>query len=339
MTNTTDFDYPLPTAAVAQQPVEPRDDARMLVDQGPERPPDHRRVHDLPDMVGPGDLLVVNDSRVLPARLRLRKATGGAVEVLLLERAADGTSWEALVRPGRRVPPGTELTDGDLRVRVGERLPAGRRKVSLDTGPEVGEDAALAAHGEIALPPYITRALADPERYQTVFADRPGSVAAPTAGLHLTTDVLERCRARGAAVATVELRIGLGTFRPIETERVEDHTMHAESYRVPAATRDAAVAAERVIAVGTTALRGLETAIATDRLEGRTDLFVRGDHDFVVVDALLTNFHVPRSSLLVLVDAFIGPRWRRLYQEALIEGYRFLSFGDCCLLDRRWGRA
>lgn len=339
MTETADFAYPLPRRAVAQTPADPRDAARMLVDRGPERSPLHSHVRDLPEHVGPGDLVVVNDSRVLPARLRLRKVTGGAVEVLLLERGPESGTWDALVRPSRRVPPGTELVTGDLRVRVGEHLDGGRRRVTLDPGPATDEEVALARHGEIPLPPYITETLADAERYQTVYADRAGSVAAPTAGLHLTSEVLDRCRAAGAEVASVELRVGLGTFRPIEVDRIEDHTMHAESYRVPERTRGAVETARRVVAVGTTTLRALETSATTGQDEGRTDLYVHGDHPFRTVDVLLTNFHVPRSSLLVLVDAFIGPRWRRLYSEALIEGYRFLSFGDCCLLDRRWGRA
>ncbi|MEQ1788768.1 MAG: S-adenosylmethionine:tRNA ribosyltransferase-isomerase, partial [Acidimicrobiales bacterium] len=171
-----------------------------------------------------------------------------------------------------------------------------------------------------------------PERYQTTYADRPGSVAAPTAGLHLTRAVLDAIAARGAAVRNVELVVGLGTFRPIATDRVEDHQMHAERYVVPESTMDACRAAERVVAVGTTTVRALESAAATGALSGRTDLFIRGDRPFAVVDALLTNFHQPRSSLLVLVEAFVGPRWRGLYEEALRAGYRFLSFGDAMFL-------
>jgi S-adenosylmethionine:tRNA ribosyltransferase-isomerase len=184
----------------------------------------------------------------------------------------------------------------------------------------------------VPLPPYIHQPLADPERYQTVFARRTGSVAAPTAGLHLTGDVLDRCRARGVRIERVELQVGLGTFRPIATEHVEAHHMHAERYQVPAEVLVAAAEATRVIAVGTTVVRSLESAAATGRCEGSTDLFIHGDYDWRVVDLLLTNFHVPRSSLLVLVDAFVGPRWRTLYDEALAEGYRFLSFGDAMLL-------
>ena len=326
------FDYELPPSVIAQVPVEPRDAARLLVDRGPEAPPEHRTIAALADLVGPGDLVVVNDSRVMPARLHLRKPTGGAVEVLLLERVR-GDEWEALLRPSRRVAAGTVLTDGRLELVVGGDLGDGRRRVCFPGGPD-----ALAASGEVPLPPYIREPLADPERYQTVYARRPTSVAAPTAGLHLTTGVLDRCRARGAAVASVELAVGLGTFRPLTVDRVEDHPMHAERYRVPPAVLAAAAAADRVVAVGTTVVRALEAAAATGRAEGRTELFISGDFAFGVVDVLLTNFHVPRSSLLVLVDAFVGPRWRRLYATALAEGYRFLSFGDAMLLDRRWGR-
>jgi len=307
-------------------------------------------VRDLPALIEPGDLLVVNTTRVLPARLHLHKASGGAVEVLLLERGPDGR-WEALVRPGRKVAPGAVLrpaaeAPGDLAVEVGE--PVGHEGVRLvrlliDGDPVVEGDAlvggaelaALERVGQVPLPPYITTPLVDPERYQTVFAERPGSAAAPTAGLHLTAELLAACRARGVAVAPVELVVGLGTFRPIATDRVEDHVMHHELYRVPAETLAACRAARSVVAVGTTALRALESAAATGQLEGRTDLYVHGDFPFQIVDRLLTNFHLPRSSLLVLVEAFVGPRWRSIYDEALSADYRFLSFGDAMLLTRR----
>ena len=283
----------------------------------------------LPDLLGPGDLLVVNDTRVLPARLQLHKATGGQVEVLLLVRQGEGR-WEALVRPGRRVAPGTVLEDHTGPVlEVGAELGDGRRAVVL-----CRSEADVLASGEVPLPPYIHEALADPDRYQTVYADRAASVAAPTAGLHLTDAVLDRCRARGAAVVSIELEVGLGTFRPITTERVEDHDMHVERYAVPEATWAACEAADRVVAVGTTTVRALEAAALTGDRAGETKLFIHGDHEFRVVDALLTNFHTPRSSLLVLVEAFIGPRWRALYEEALAEGYRFLSFGDAMFLSR-----
>lgn len=333
---TARFDYPLPDEAIAQAPVEPRDAARMLVDRGATRPPEHRVVADLPRFVGPGDVVVVNTTRVLRARLHLRKPTGGAVEVLLLE-PVDGDRWEALVRPGRRVPPGTALTapddpDGiDLVVEVGDVLDDGRRLVRLVTADLA---AALERHGEVPLPPYISEPIADPERYQTVYAEQPGSVAAPTAGLHLTERVLDGIRAAGAEVVGVDLWVGLGTFRPISVDHVEDHEMHTERFQVPEATWAACQRADRVVAVGTTTVRALESAAALGRLSGRTDLFLRPGSTLAVVDVLLTNFHLPRSSLLVLVEAFAGPHWRDLYDAALTEGYRFLSFGDCMLLGR-----
>jgi S-adenosylmethionine:tRNA ribosyltransferase-isomerase len=354
--DTADFDYELPEARIAQRPVEPRDSARLLVDLGPaadtiaEPGVEHVRVHDLVDQLDPGDVVVVNTTRVMPARLHLVKQTGGAAEVLLLERregdARSGT-WEALVRPGKRLRPGTTLTDrtggGVLQVVVGDDIGEGVRLVRLEAG---GGDLSEAIErvGEIPLPPYITTPLGDPDRYQTVYSDlaHPDSSAAPTAGLHITPEVLEVMSARGVAVVDVELVVGLGTFRPIEVDRVEDHHMHRERYRVPRSTLDACDRAHdrggRVVAVGTTAVRALESAAATGRLEGHTELFIREGFAFRVVDRLLTNFHLPRSSLLVMVDAFAGPRWRELYQAALAGDYRFLSFGDAMLLTRvdRW---
>lgn len=326
--------YDLPESAIAQVPAEPRDSARLLVDRGPGVDPSHLLVRDLPSLLRPGDLLVVNETKVLPARLRLSKATGGAVEVLLLEReGADERTWSALVRPGRRVPPGTVLVAGDdLAVEVGERLDGGRRRVRLDC---VDVEAALEGHGELPLPPYLHEGLDRPDRYQTVFAARSGSVAAPTAGLHLTAEVLAACEAAGARIARLDLSVGLATFRPVTAERLEDHEVHEEPYAVPAETMARCEAADRVVAVGTTTVRALETAAATGELSGRSRLLIHGDHPWRVVDALLTNFHLPCSTLLLLVESFVGPRWRDLYEVALADGYRFLSFGDAMLLERR----
>lgn len=334
-------DYELPLAAIAQVPAEPRDSARLLValggrlgradGQGRERPPpQHLTVADLPDLLGRGDVLIVNTSRVMPARLHLRKETGGRAEVLLLEPAAGGT-WEALVRPGRRLAPGAVLyRDGQPVLEVGERLSEGRRVVK----PLLGE-AELTGAGELALPPYIHQPLADPSRYQTVYAERPGSVAAPTAGLHLTGRVLDRCRGRGVKVVGLDLAVGLGTFRPMKAQRAEDHVMHAEHYRVPDATWESVRYAKgRVVAVGTTTLRALESAATTGLLQGKTELYVRPGHVFSTADILMTNFHQPRSTLLLMLEAFCGPGWRELYREALAEGYRFLSFGDAMLVQR-----
>ena len=337
--DTADLDYELPAAAIAQTPIEPRDAARLLVAPA-SGPVAHRTVADLPGLLDDGDVLLVNDTRVIPARLHLRKPTGGAVEVLLLERRPEG-HWEALVKPSRRVADGTVLRSdaagaADLGVEVGPVLgDDGRREVTVHGGTD-DELALLAQVGEVPLPPYIHEPLADPERYQTVFAQHPGSVAAPTAGLHLTETVLDACRRRGVVVAPIELTVGLGTFRPITTERVEDHPMHAERYRIPAATREALAGRRgRAVAVGTTVVRAVESWAATGEAEAATRLFIRGDYPFAVVDRLLTNFHVPRSSLLALVEAFAGPRWKDLYRTALDEGYRFLSFGDAMLLDRQ----
>jgi len=333
--DTAAVDYHLPEEAIAQVPVQPRYAARLLIDEGAGTPPRHGHIPDLVGLIRPGDAVVVNTTRVLPARLRLHKQTGGAVEVLLLEPVdeAEPHRWEALVRPSRKVPAGTELklgTEGSIVVH--DDLGEGRRIVELRVRPEVPVLDLLERHGEVPLPPYITTVLADPERYQTTYADRAESVAAPTAGLHLTPSIIGRLTVAGARVVPVELVVGLGTFRPIATEQIEDHRMHAERYRVPDATMEACRAADRVVAIGTTTVRAVEAAAATGELSGRTELFIHGDRPFAVVDVLLTNFHQPRSSLLVLVEAFVGPRWRSLYEEALASGYRFLSFGDAMFL-------
>ncbi|MEO7557321.1 MAG: tRNA preQ1(34) S-adenosylmethionine ribosyltransferase-isomerase QueA [Acidimicrobiales bacterium] len=320
------LDYALPEAAIAQAPCEPRDAARLLVDRGADRLPEHRTVRDLPLLVGAGDVIVVNDTRVRRARLRCCKATGGEVEVLLVDDLGDGR-WEALVRPGRRVPPGTVLAAGaGVSVVVGDDHGDGLRTVTVSGDPE--------SVGHVPLPPYIHAELADDERYQTVYARHLGSAAAPTAGLHLTPAVLGACEAAGAQIAALELVVGLDTFRPITAARVEDHPMHSEAYAIPEATWKACAEAERVLAVGTTTVRALESAAATGVLEGRTDLLLRPGSPLHVVDRLLTNFHVPRTTLLALVAAVVGDRWRTLYATALAEGYRFLSFGDAMLLQR-----
>jgi S-adenosylmethionine:tRNA ribosyltransferase-isomerase len=325
-------EYDLPEEAIAQVPVEPRDAARLLVALGPGPEVEHARVSDLPGFLREGDVLVVNTSRVVPARLRLRKETGGAAEVLLLElRPGPPATWEALVRPGRRLSPGTVLYSGGQPVlEVGERLPEGARLVR-----SLVDD--LSAFGTLALPPYIRAPLADAARYQTVYADRAGSVAAPTAGLHLTARVLDECALRGVTVAHVDLAVGVGTFRPIKDDRVEGHTMHGERYSVPGSTWEACRQAERVVAVGTTTVRALESVAATGALEGKTQLYIRPGHHFSVVDVLMTNFHLPRSTLLVMLEAFSGPRWRELYEVALSNGYRFLSFGDAMLVAKARG--
>jgi S-adenosylmethionine:tRNA ribosyltransferase-isomerase len=336
------YDYGLPESAIAQQPVEPRSSARLLVGPGLDESDDvvHATVADLPRWLRPGDLVVVNDTRVMPARLRLSKATGGRAEVLLLEPAGVAPDlWEALVRPGRRLPEATALFEHvgeDPVIEVGPAIGGvddGRRLVRL-LDPSVVERA-----GIMPLPPYIHDSLGDQERYQTVYstprdmADR--STAAPTAGLHFTPELLAACRRAGAEFARVDLAIGLDTFRPIVAATPEEHVIHTERYSVPAATLDACRRADRVVAIGTTAVRALESAAATGEMSGRTSLYIHGDFDFQIVDVLVTNFHLPRSSLLLLVESFCGPGWRELYATALSSGYRFLSFGDAMVVGRR----
>lgn len=338
-----DFDYQLPERHIAQVPIEPRDAARLLVDRGDRV--EHRNVSDLPELLHDGDLLVINETRVIPARLRLRRRTGGSAEVLLLDPLDEQRRrWEALARPGAKLRVGEILSqDGVDVVSMGPRTAAGDTfevEIVADGDPLQ----VLDRHGEMPLPPYIGTRLDDPGRYQTVFANEPGSAAAPTAGLHLTASVFEGLAAVGVRTATVELVVGLDTFQPISTEDPLDHPMHTERYRVPESTWDAVHATHdaggRVVAVGTTAVRALESAAARNDLSGRTDIFIHrddsgGGFDWRVVDVLMTNFHLPKTTLLMMIDAFIGRRWRDLYAEALAADYRFLSFGDAMLLERR----
>ncbi len=339
-----DYDYTLPETSIAQHPIEPRDGARLLVSVDPTASIEHRHVRDLPSILGPNDLLVVNETRVIPARLNLRKDTGGAVEVFLLERALHGT-WLALVKPSRKVAVGAQFRPGPgLIVEVGAHTAGGQRLVRLlgdASNPlQADEEAAqLERYGAAPLPPYITAPLADSDRYQTTYARVAGSAAAPTAGLHFTPELFAALQANGVNIVKVDLRVGLDTFRPVTADRPEDHDIHSEHFDVPRATWDAVLETRarggRVVAVGTTTVRSLETAAASGTLAGRTKLLIYGDYPFGVVDVLMTNFHLPRSSLLLLVEAFTGSRWRGLYTEALKEGYRFLSFGDALLLGRR----
>lgn len=340
---TADFDYDLPQERIAQRPVEPRDVARLLVlsrDQGTVQ---HARFYDLPTYLRPGDLLVCNESRVVPARLYGHKAgTGGQVEVLLLRRLEE-QRWQSLVRG--RVHPGTQLVLGSAggpgaRARVVEVREDGTRVLAFaePVGP------LLERLGVVPLPPYIHESLDDAERYQTIYARVSGSVAAPTAGLHFTPALIERLQQQEVRFAFVVLHIGLDTFRPVEEEVLEDHAMHAEWCRVPPgavkAVRQARQAGRRVVAVGTTAVRALEAAAQAappaDEIapfEGWTRLFIYPGYHFRVVDALITNFHLPRSTLLMLVSAFAGrEQILAAYTQAMAEGYRFYSFGDATLI-------
>lgn len=338
----SDYDYALPPELVAQYPAERRDESRLLVlpSAGPIA---HGRFPDVVDLLEAGDVLVVNESRVVPARLLGRKPTGAPAEILLIrprdagEGGGDGV-WEALVRPGGKLKPGRRVVVGEgLEVEILDSLATGARIVRLIADGDL--DAALERYGHVPLPPYIARPdeAIDRDRYQTVYARAPGSIAAPTAGLHFTEPLLERLEAKGVARAAVTLHVGIGTFRPVEDDDPEAHEMHAERYSIPpeaVATIEAARAAGgRVWAVGTTAVRTLESvADAEGRLRpdsGETRLFIRPPYEFGVVDALITNFHLPRSTLLMLVAALAGyERTMHAYEEAVRELYRFYSYGD-----------
>lgn len=328
----SDFDYDLPAELIAQTAAEPRTSARLLIDHG-DSAPAHSVVERLGNELRPGDVVVVNNTKVLPARIYLKRETGGKVEMLLLEPIADN-EWECLLRPGGKLRPGEQLfsASGDPMVTVIGRRDspsAATFAVSVDVREED-----LFHLGELPLPPYITQQPSDPDRYQTVFADRAASAAAPTAGLHLTKGLIAELEHLGVRFLEVELIVGIDTFRPVEVENLDDHVMHTESYRVSQKVLEEASSADRVIAVGTTSTRALESAATRNELSGRTDLFIRPGYEWKLVDLMLTNFHQPRTTLLVMIEAFIGRRWRRLYEEAISQKYRMLSFGDAMLLDR-----
>ena len=329
----SDIDYELPEKLIAQHPVEPRDSARLLVATNRDQV-EHKHMTDLVDMLEPGDVMVVNDTRVLPARLSLHRKTGGAAEVLLLEqRSSDFRLWEALVKPASKLKPDEMLEYfGKRVVRVGPRTEAGDTFVVeiLDENPME----LLQRIGAMPLPPYIRSSLTDLERYQTVYARRMASAAAPTAGLHFTPELMAKIVAKRVNVETVELVVGLDTFKPISADNPLDHLIHSESYSVEQRVMDACRDAKRVIAVGTTATRALESVAATGQLSGRTSLFITPGFEWKVVDLMLTNFHLPKTSLLLMIESFIGPRWRDIYADAISEQYRFLSFGDAMLLAR-----
>ena len=336
---TSDFDYDLPPELIAQQPVEPRDAARLLVATRSSGALGHHHVRDLPSLLRAGDLLVLNDTRVMAARLLGARAdTGGGVELLLLREHEDG-SWSALVRPGRAAMPGRqyrlEARDGPLTATVRCRA----EEIATVTFDRPIDPASA---GAVPLPPYIREFAGDPERYQTVYAREARSAAAPTAGLHFTPGLFERLAKAGVEHAFLTLEVGAGTFRPVRTEDPAEHILPPERYHLPPATADAIRAARaegrRVVATGTTVVRTLEHALGAGAggggsTEGETALFIRPGHAFTVVDALLTNFHLPRSTLLMLVSAFAGHDLiRKAYAEAIRERYRFYSFGDAMLI-------
>ena len=346
-----DFDYDLPPAAIAQVPVEPRDAARLLV---LERAPStrglptlsHRVFSEVGELLAPGDLLVVNDSRVIPARLPATRPGGGSAEILML-RPLDGDAerWEALVRPSRRIPSGATLVlRSGAPVEVGERLSDGTRAVRFAADPL----AVMAEDGEAPLPPYIHDRTTPPERYQTVYARPPGSAAAPTAGMHFTPGLLRSLNEARVRLASVTLHVGLDTFRPLEGDFLDEHRIHREWYEIPDRTNtvigETQRAGSRVVAVGTTTVRVLETAGRHGARSGWTDLYITPPYAFAAVDTLITNFHLPRSSLLLLVTAFVQAGMAgasaleardtllAAYRTALTDGYRFFSFGDAMFI-------
>ena len=326
----SEFDYELPAELIAQQPAAQRRSSRLLRLHAATGALEDLAFSDLPRLLERRDLLVLNDTRVVKARLAGRKASGGKIE-LFVERALGGREALALIRASHPPPADTELAIGDVRVRVlardGELY---RVRFSQDIAPT------LERLGAVPLPPYIRHAPMrdDAERYQTVYASAPGAVAAPTAGLHFDQAVLDQVRARGAAIARLTLHVGFGTFQPVRADEVESHRMHRERYSIPASTEEA-LREKRVLAVGTTTLRALETFALTGEREGETELFVYPGFQFQVVERLLTNFHLPKSTLLMLVCAFAGKdNVLKAYRHAIAQRYRFFSYGDAMLIER-----
>lgn len=345
--NTADFDYALPPELIAQHPTPERDGARMMVVHRRDGALEHRNVRDVPDYLRAGDLLVLNNTRVIPARLYARKpGTGGRAELFLLEEVAPG-EWDILMRCRRRPDPGQHLLleEGHGRAIVLGYGEEGRARVRFETSVPFAQY--VEVHGHTPLPPYIKRVAHDPspvadsERYQTIYARQPGAVAAPTAGLHFTPAMLARLAALGVGRAELTLHVGLGTFRPVTAARVEDHTMHEERYEVPEAAAEAVnrtrASGGRIVAVGSTTVRTLESVAEDDgrirARSGRTGIFIYPPYTFRAVDFMLTNFHLPQSTLLMMVCALAGKELiLRAYEEAVKEKYRFFSYGDCMLI-------
>jgi len=324
------LDYELPEDLIAQTPADPRDASRLMVVDVARNSIAHHAFRDLPDFLRPGDALVLNETKVLPARVEARKPTGGAVELLFLRDLGPdgGGAWEVLARPSKRLRPGLVLTAGRERLRLVKSLGDGHWAVS-------GSDLTglLRRSGRMPLPPYIRPTPETEERYQTVYARNEGSAAAPTAGFHFTERVLDDAERAGAGIARITLHVGVGTFMPVRTEKLEEHTMHAEHYSVPQEAAEVVRGARRVVAAGTTVARTLETWAATGEPEGESELFVYPGYRWLAVDALLTNFHLPRSTLLAMVMSFAGEELvREAYATAVRERYRFYSFGDAMLL-------
>lgn len=338
----SDFWYDLPKEQIAQEPVSPRDAARLMVlHRGNDRI-EHRVFRDLPEYLMPGDLLVVNNSKVLPARIIGTKQPTGAVCELLLLRQVKGDQWECLAKPGKRMQPGTvvQFGDGSLTATVDQTLEDGNKYVTFSYDTETLYEK-LDEFGKMPLPPYITKQLEDQSQYQTVYAKELGSAAAPTAGLHFTPELLDALRAKGVGIAEVTLHVGLGTFRPVKEDEITDHKMHSEWYSVSEEVAQQIAAAKaagrRVIAVGTTSCRTLEAVAAKygeiRACSGNTDIFLYPGVPFRCIDGLVTNFHLPESTLIMLVSAFYGyERTMAAYKEAVAKGYRFFSFGDAMMI-------
>lgn len=340
MTNVSDFDYFLPEELIAQEPIEPRDSSRLLILHKNSGLVQHDRFYNIGQLLRPNDVLVINDTKVLPARLFAQKPTGATIELLLLRQLGLKT-WQTLIRPGRKAPVGSRLyfADSNLRAKVIDTAEEGTRIIEF--AYEGDFFTLLDELGQMPLPPYIKKTLEDKNRYQTVYAREKGSAAAPTAGLHFTLPLLDKLQQEGVGVAKVMLHVGLGTFRPVKADKVEDHIMHREFYRLPQEAADkinaAKAAGGRVIAVGTTSIRTLETVAQPHQplqaAEGWTQAYIYPGYQFKIADAMITNFHLPKSTLLMLVSAFAGrENVLAAYEEAIRERYRFFSFGDAMLI-------
>ncbi len=323
---TSELDYELPEDLIAQEPAEPRDSSRLMVVDVPNREISHHNFSDLPSCLKRGDAVVLNETKVLPARLEARRPGGGMVELLFLRDL--GGPWEVLARPSKRLRPGMKLSAGGDELEVLQSRGEGRWTVR---GQNLMQT--LDHRGHIPLPPYIAPTEKAEKAYQTVYARNPGSAAAPTAGLHFSGWVLEKVEDAGADLARVTLHVGTGTFAPVRTDNLEDHRIHAEHYSIPKDTVEVVAKADRVVAVGTTVARTLESWAASDATEGESELFIYPGYRWRTVDALLTNFHLPRSTLLAMVMSFAGTKLvREAYRQAIEERYRFYSLGDAMLL-------
>ena len=337
---TSDFYYDLPQEQIAQTPIEPRDHSRLMVLHRENDEIEHRHFYDIIDYLNEGDCLIVNDSRVIPARIYgVKEDTGAKIEFLLLKQLS-GNRWETLVKPGKKAKIGTKFSFGDglLKAEVVDIIEDGNRIVELQSEENIYTT--LDKIGQMPLPPYITEKLEDQERYQTVYSHELGSAAAPTAGLHFTNELLDKLRAKGVNIGYVTLHVGLGTFRPVKVDDVTKHKMHSEHYEIPAETAElikrTKANGKRVIAVGTTSCRTLESVAASGELracDGFTDIFIYPGFEFKVLDGLITNFHLPESTLIMLVSAFYGyDKTMKAYEVAVKEKYRFFSFGDAMLI-------